>query len=61
MVADKVTISTKSNDSTTGVFWSSTGDAEYEIKTNDKEERGTTISLHLNDESIEYLEDYRIR
>lgn len=61
MVADKVTISTKSNDSKTGVFWSSTGDAEYEIKTNNKEERGTTISLYLNDESLEYLEDYRIR
>ncbi len=61
MVADKVEIFTKSNDSKTGVYRSSTGDAEYEIKKNDKSDRGTVIILHLNDESVEYLEDYRIR
>lgn len=61
MVADKVEIFTKSNESEKGVYRSSTGDAEYEIKADEKSDRGTTIILHLNDESQEYLEDYRIR
>ena len=60
MVADKVELFTKSNDSD-GVYRSSTGDADYEIEENDKSDRGTRIVLHLNDESTEYLEDYRIR
>lgn len=60
MVADKVEIFTKAN-SNNGVYRSSTGDADYEIEKNDKSDRGTRIVLHLNDESTEYLEDYRIR
>lgn len=60
MVADKVELFTKSNDSD-GVYRSSTGDADYEIEKNDKSDRGTRIVLHLNEESTEYLEDYRIR
>ena len=53
MVADKVELFTKSNDSD-GVYRSSTGDADYEIEENDKSDRGTRIVLHLNDESTEY-------
>ncbi len=60
MVADKVEIFTKANGSD-GVYRSSTGDADYEIEKNDKSDRGTRIVLHINDESTEYLEDYRIR
>lgn len=60
MVADKVEIFTKANNNE-GVYRSSTGDADYEIKTHEKTERGTRIVLHLNNESHEYLEDYRIR
>lgn len=60
MVADKVEIFTKSNDGQ-WVYRSSNGDADYEIEKNEKSDRGTRIVLHLNDESTEYLEDYRIR
>jgi molecular chaperone HtpG len=60
MVADKVEIFTKTNNNE-GIYRSSTGDADYEIKTQKKTERGTRIILHLNNESHEYLEDYRIR
>ena len=60
MVADKVEIFTKANNSD-GVYRSSTGDADYEIEKNNKSDRGTRIVLHLNEESKEYLEDYRIR
>lgn len=60
MVADKVEIFTKSNNGP-WVYRSSNGDADYEIEKNEKSDRGTRIVLHLNDESTEYLEDYRIR
>ena len=61
MVANKVEIFTKSNESKSGVYRSSQGDADYEIQDIEKSDRGTRIVLHINDESVEYLEDYRIR
>ena len=61
MVANKVEIFTKSNESKSGVYRSSQGDADYEIQDIKKSDRGTRIVLHINDESVEYLEDYRIR
>ena len=60
MVADKVEIFTKSHKQEEGVHWSSDGGTQYEITTTDKQERGTDIVLHLNQEATEYLEEYRI-
>lgn len=39
MVADKVEVFTKSNDSADGVYRSSNGDADYEIEKNEKSDR----------------------
>ncbi len=61
MVADRVEIHTKSNDSDTGVHRSSTGDDAYEIEKCNKSDRWTTITLHLTDENKEFLESYRLR
>ena len=60
MVADKVEIFTKSHKDEAGVHWSCDGGADYEIAATDKQERGTDIVLHLNDEATEYLDDHRI-
>lgn len=63
MVADKITLETKSPYSEKGVRWSSTGDGSYEIEEIEKSERGTTITLHLrdNDEDIDFAEDSKIK
>ncbi len=50
MVAKKVTLITRKAGSTEAVKWESTGDGTYSIEKVDKEKRGTTIILELNDE-----------
>ncbi|MGM0501385.1 MAG: molecular chaperone HtpG [Bacillota bacterium] len=49
MVADRVTLLTKSPKAEQGVKWESQGDGTYTIEKIDKEQRGTTIKLHLRD------------
>lgn len=61
MVSDRVEIYTKSFKDEPAVYWSCDGSPEFEIRTTEKAERGTTIVLHLNDESLEFLEADRIR
>lgn len=62
MVSDKVDIYTKSyKEGSKGVHWSCDGSPEYELEETDKEDRGTKIVLHINEESKEFLEAGRIR
>ncbi len=60
MVAKKVDVRTKSYKGGTAVQWSCTGDPEYTLEEIEKDFRGTDIVLHIDDESVEYLEDNRI-
>ncbi|PGH22692.1 molecular chaperone HtpG [Fusobacterium polymorphum] len=63
IVADKITLETKSPYSENGVKWISSGDGNYEIEEISKEDRGTKITLHLKDgdEYNEFLEDWKIK
>lgn len=63
MVADKMTLVTKSPKSDIGVKWTSTGDGSYEIEEYEKTERGTTITLTIKEgeEYIGFLEKWKIR
>lgn len=63
MVADKMTLITKSPISDMGVKWTSTGDGSYEIEEFEKKERGTSITLTIKDgeEFMTFLEDWKIR
>lgn len=61
MVADKVTIDTLSwKPESKAVRWTCDGSPEYTISESDKEERGTTITLHLSDDAEEYSHKSRI-
>jgi len=61
MVSDKVEIFTKSyKENSKAVRWECDGSPEYEIEETDKEDRGTKIVLHINEESKEFLEAGRI-
>lgn len=61
MVADKVEIFTKSfKDNTKGAHWICDGSTEYTLEEIDKTERGTDIVLHINEDSAEFLDDFRI-
>ncbi|MFA3905516.1 molecular chaperone HtpG [Fusobacterium nucleatum] len=63
IVADKITLETKSPYSENGVKWISNGDGNYEIEEISKQDRGTKITLHLKDgdEYNEFLEDWKIK
>lgn len=62
MVADKVTIDTLSykNDATP-VHWECDGGTEFDMKEGKKETVGTEITLYLNEESLEFANEYRAR
>lgn len=63
MVADTMTILTKSPNSDKGVKWYSSGDGAYEIEEIDREERGTSITLTIKagEEFDTFLEDWKIK
>ena len=62
MVSKKVTIETKSwKEGAKAVKWSCDGSPEYEMEEIDKPERGTVITLYLDDDSKEYAEKTRIQ
>jgi len=62
MVADEVHIDTLSYlDGSEAVHWESDGVRDYTIEKGDKEEIGTEITLFLNDASLEFCNEYRMR
>ena len=62
MVADKVTIETKSyKDGEDAVYWECEDGLEYSMKKCVKADRGTTITLYLNEDSYEFANEYRIK
>lgn len=62
MVADKVTIETKSYiDDEDAVYWECKDGLEYTMKKCIKSDRGTTITLYLNEDSYEFANEYRIK
>ena len=61
MVANEVEIITKSYTDAPAVRWVCDGSPEYSLEeTTLHTERGTEIILHINDDSLEFLEEYRI-
>ena len=62
MVADEVHIDTLSyKPGATPVHWECDGGTEFTMTDGDKAEVGTTITLFLNDESVEFANEYRAR
>ena len=62
MVADKVTIETLSyKEGAEPVYWECDNGTEYTISKGDKAERGTVITLYLNEDSYEFANEYRAK
>ena len=62
MVSDKVEVVTKSfREGAKAVRWECDGSPEFILEDAGKQERGTDIVLHLNEESKEFLEAYRVK
>lgn len=61
MVADKVTIESLSwKDGAKAVRWSCDGSPEYEMEECKKDDRGTVITLHIDEESAEFANKSKI-
>ncbi len=61
MVADKVEIFTKSyKEGAKAVRWECDGSPKYTLEEVEREERGTEIVLHIDEDSTEFLEETRI-
>ncbi|BFM20899.1 molecular chaperone HtpG [Gilvimarinus japonicus] len=63
IVADKVVVTTRKAGTPTdqGVRWECDGEAEFDIETIERAERGTSIELHLKDDAAEFADDWRLR
>jgi len=44
-----------------GVRWSSAGEGDFEVETITREDRGTSIILHIKPEEEEFLDSWRVR
>jgi molecular chaperone HtpG len=60
IVADRVTVLSKRADAP-GVRWDSDGEGTYEIRPDDKSDRGTEVIMHLREEDKEFLEPSRLK
>jgi len=62
MVADNVEIISKSfKEGTEGVKWDCDGSTEFELSPADKTTRGTDVILHINADSEEFLDEFRLK
>lgn len=63
IVADKVIVKTRRAGAPTneGVLWECSGDAEFNVETIEKTERGTSIELHLKEDALEFADHWRLR
>lgn len=61
MVAEKVEIITKSHKDEPAAHWTCDGSPEFTLVASDKTDRGTEIILHIAEDSLEFLEEGKIR
>ncbi|SVB90608.1 uncharacterized protein METZ01_LOCUS243462, partial [marine metagenome] len=63
IVADKVVVESRAAgaQSMEGVRWTSTGEAEFDIETFDRESAGTSVTLHLKLDDKEFADGWRLR
>jgi molecular chaperone HtpG len=63
IVADKVCVETRRAGvmAKDGVRWESSGEGDYTLESIHREQRGTTITLHIKDDESEFLDRWRLQ
>lgn len=63
IVADKITVESRKagEPADSGVRWISGGTGEFDVQNINKESRGTDIILHLRDDALDYLENWKVK
>jgi len=62
IVADKVVVESRAAGSASNeaIRWISAGEADFEIENIDREQRGTSVILHLKSDETDFLDDWRV-
>lgn len=61
MVADKVEVETKSNESEKAFKWTSDGKSAYEVSDSNKTSRGTIITLYIDEANKELVTEWKVK
>ena len=63
IVADKITVETRraGMQTTEGVRWTSGGAGDFEVETITRAERGTSVTLHLRDDAMDYASAWKLK
>ncbi len=63
IVADKITVESRRAGATAdqGVRWVSDGTGEFEVSEIERAERGTSIILHMKEDSLDYLNNWKLK
>ncbi len=63
IVADRVEVHTRRAGSSpdSGILWESHGESEFSVEAKEKPGRGTSITLHLREDSKDFADDWRVR
>jgi molecular chaperone HtpG len=63
IVADKITVESRraGDDAKNGVRWVSGGTGEFDVEQIKRAQRGTSITLHLRDDALEYANTYKLK
>ncbi len=63
IVADKITVESRRAGLSTseGVRWVSGGTGDFDVETIDRTARGTSITLHLREDSLDYLNAWKLK
>jgi len=63
VVADKVTLTTRraGEDAANGIRWESEATGSYQLEQIDRAEKGTSVTLHLREDSHDFADNWRLR
>jgi molecular chaperone HtpG len=63
IVADKITVESRRAGLAPeeGVCWTSSGAGDFEVETITRPERGTSVTLHLREDALEYLSTWKLK
>ena len=61
IVAERMEVITRRAGESSAVHWQSAGEDEYSVDTVESARRGTSVILHLREDSMEFAEDMRLR
>jgi molecular chaperone HtpG len=62
MVADEIEVETRAaGDDSVGYRWSTSGEGTFTVEEIERDQIGTTVTLHLTEEHVGFAEEYRVR